>query len=88
MNDADDIKLPALQRQMMRAMPHLTKKDFNQENNALYVVMTPEILKWIQHHYPFYKNIRGFFGTKNAGWSGSGKKCLEIPMAGFVTLQN
>ena len=88
MNDADDITLPTLQRQMMRALPDLTRKDFNYENNALYVVMRIDAMRWLQHNYPFYANIRGFYGTKNAGWNGSGKKCMEIPQAGFVSLQN
>jgi hypothetical protein len=74
---------PPLEQQLRDAFPELTDRDFGYQATDLYVVWTPEIQKWLQDNYQFYKSCRLFTGAKNSNWNGAGKSCIDIPFQGY-----
>ncbi len=74
--------LPELQVKLMRAIPQLTEQDFAYYATDLYVVVYPEVTKWLKENFPFFKNAQAFIG-EGANWNGVGKLCYDIPFAGY-----
>lgn len=75
--------LPKLQAELMAAIPTLTLDDFAYHATDLYVVYTPEVWAWLQANHPIPANIRGFTSQAGSNWNGAGKRCLDIPFAGY-----
>ena len=81
MNPMD--KVPELQARLMQALTHLTADDFGYHETDLYVVALPEVREWLKAHYEYWENVTTFTGNPESHWNGAGKRCFDIPFAGY-----
>lgn len=81
MNPMD--KVPELQARLMQALTHLTADDFACHATDLYVVALPEVMEWLKANYEWWENVTPFTSQEGSNWNGAGKRCFDIPFAGY-----
>lgn len=83
MADNQPVQIPNLQTRLMDAIPELTGGDFSYHATDLYLVWSQEVQDWLKANYEFCSSIRSFVSQRGSLWNGQGRRCLDIPFAGY-----
>ncbi len=73
---------PELQKRLQEALG-LEDADFGYHATDLYVVAKAGVREWLKANYEFWGIVETFVSQKGSNWNGEGKRCFDIPFAGY-----